>query len=114
VIPVGDRLTAEEGRRESASPPPDTWGLAEGDEIVPGRSAVRLLGGGERYETVLAWDERLLALVVVKLLRPNLVHDEHSLRGLAGEAQLLERLEHPVIVRGFGAVLDGPRPHVAL
>ncbi len=104
----------EEGGAHGAPPAPDAWGLAEGDEIVPGRSAVRLLGGGERYETYLAWDERLLSLVVVKLVRPNLIEDDHSLRGLALEAELLERLRHPVIVRGFGAVLDGPRPHVVL
>jgi serine/threonine protein kinase len=75
---------------------------------------VRLLGGGERYETYLAWDEKLLALVVVKLLRPHLVGSERALRGLEAEASLLERLRHPVLVRGFGAVLGGPRPHVVL
>jgi eukaryotic-like serine/threonine-protein kinase len=92
----------------------EEWGFEEGDEIAPRRLAVRLLGGGERYETYLAWDERLLALVVLKVVRPNLVEDEHSLRGLAAEADLVERLRHPVIVRGFDAVLDGPRPHLVL
>ena len=92
----------------------EEWGFEEGDEIAPRRLAVRLLGGGERYETHLAWDERLLALVVLKVVRPNLVEDEHSLRGLAAEAGLVERLRHPVIVRGFDAVLDGPRPHLVL
>jgi serine/threonine protein kinase len=42
------------------------------------------------------------------------VDDAHALRGLAGEVDLLERLSHPVIVRSFDAVLDGPRPHVVL
>jgi eukaryotic-like serine/threonine-protein kinase len=111
---AGKRLSEQEGGAYGAPPPADAWGLAEGDEIVPGRSALRLLGGGERYETYLAWDEHLLSLVVVKLVRPNLIEDEHSLRGLAVEAQLLERLGHPVLVRGFGAVLAGPRPHVVL
>ena len=97
-----------------APPPADRWRLAQGDEIVPGRLAVRLLGGGERYETYLAWDDHLYSLVVAKLVRPTLVDDEHSLGGLAAEAQLLERLRHPVLVRGFDAVLDGPRPHVVL
>jgi eukaryotic-like serine/threonine-protein kinase len=92
----------------------EEWGFEEGDEIAPRRLAVRLLGGGERYETYLVWDERLLALVAVKVVRPNLVEDEHSLRGLAAEADLVERLRHPVIVRGFDAVLDGPRPHLVL
>jgi serine/threonine protein kinase len=27
---------------------------------------------------------------------------------------MLERLQHPVLVRSFGAVLEGPRPHVVL
>jgi serine/threonine protein kinase len=42
------------------------------------------------------------------------VADARALRGLAGEAHLLERLGHPVIVRSFDAVLDGPRPHLVL
>jgi serine/threonine protein kinase len=75
---------------------------------------VRLLGGGERYETYLAWDDHLFALVVVKIVRPHLVDDSRALRGLEAEVRLLERLDHPVLLRGFGAVLDGPRPHAVL
>jgi serine/threonine protein kinase len=75
---------------------------------------VRLLGGGERYETYLAWDDSLFALVVVKILRPHLVDDRHALSGLTDEVGLLERLRHPVIVRSFDADLEGPRPHVVL
>ena len=100
--------------RHDSSPPAKKWRFAEGVEIVPGRLAVRLLGGGERYETYLAWDERLLSLVVLKVVRPHLVDDPHSLRGLAAEAELVERLRHPVLVRGFGAVVEGPRPYLAL
>lgn len=92
----------------------ERWRLDAGAELVPGRVAVRLLGGGERYETYLAWDEKLLSLVVVKVLRPNLVERPRALRGLAAEAALLERLRHPVIVRSFDAVLEGPRPHLVL
>lgn len=103
-----------EEQAQSLPPSADAWGFDEGEEIVPRRLAVRLLGGGERYETYLAWDEHLLSLVVMKVVRPNLVEDEHALRGLAAEADLVERLRHPVIVRGFDAVLDGPRPHVVL
>jgi serine/threonine protein kinase len=90
------------------------WGFQEGDEIVPGRHAMRLLGGGIRYEAYLAWDDTLYALVVVKILRPDRVSDERTLRGLAEEAAALERVDHPVLMRGFDAVLDGPRPHVVL
>jgi serine/threonine protein kinase len=75
---------------------------------------VRRLGTGERFETYLCWDERRLALVVVKVVRPHLVDDGHSLRRLGAESELLERLRHPVIVRGLEAELEGPRPHVVL
>lgn len=100
--------------RASASPHDSRWRLAEGDAIAPGLSALRLLGGGLRYEAYLAWDERLLSTVVVKVVRPELVDDDHTLRGLAAEVELLRRLQHPVLVRGFGAAVSGPRPHVVL
>jgi eukaryotic-like serine/threonine-protein kinase len=90
------------------------WNLGEHDEIVPGRRAVRLLGGGLRYEAYLAWDDHLRALVVLKLVRPDHAADPDALRGLATEAALLRRLAHPMLVRSFGAVLDGDRPHLVL
>jgi eukaryotic-like serine/threonine-protein kinase len=90
------------------------WSFEEGAEIAPGRYALRRLGGGHRYEAYLAWDDRLHAVVVAKVIRPHLVRDPHTLDGLAAEARMLERLHHPVIVRSFGALLEGPRPHLAL
>jgi eukaryotic-like serine/threonine-protein kinase len=92
----------------------ESWKLSEHDEIVPGRRAVRLLGGGRRYEAYLAWDDHLRALVVAKVVRPDQVADPVALRGLATEAGLLECLAHPMLVRSFGAVLDGERPHLVL
>ncbi len=91
-----------------------SWAFEEGDEIVPGRQALRRLGGGERYEAYLAFDERLHAIVVVKVVRPHLVDDEHTLSGLRAEIAMLERLDHPSIVRSFDAVPDGERPHLVL
>jgi eukaryotic-like serine/threonine-protein kinase len=98
---------------DTASPVTE-WDFEKGAELVPGKSVVRLLGGGERYETYLAWDDDLFSLVVVKIVRPHLVDDRHALRGLADEVRLLELLRHPVIVRSFDDELDGPRPHVVL
>src|SRR3954470_11917126 len=100
--------------------PPDfrrerpTWGLQEGDEIAPGRSLLRRIGSGRRYEAMLVWDEHRLAVLVAKVLRPDQAHDPLALADLEREAALLERLAHPVVVRGFGAVLDGRFPHLVL
>lgn len=91
-----------------------SWHLDEGDEIAPGRSVVRDLGGGRRFEVLLVWDQRLFALTVAKVLRPRYAESKRALRELAEEAEALERLRHPVIVRGFDAVLDGRYPHVLL
>jgi eukaryotic-like serine/threonine-protein kinase len=91
-----------------------SWQLAEGEDIVAGRQALRLLGGGRRYEAYLAWDEHLHALVVAKLLRPDQAGDAAAIAQLTAEARLLESLAHPLLMRSFGVVLDGPRPHVVL
>ena len=90
------------------------WNFEQGDDIVPGRVALKRLGGGHRYEAYLAWDDKLFSLVVVKVVRPDQVDGSSVLRGLAREVRMLRRLNHPVLLRSFDAVLDGPRPHVVL
>jgi serine/threonine protein kinase len=98
----------------AVDPHKSRWGLVERDLVVPGCSALRLLGGGLRYEAYLAWADRLQSLVVVKVVRPELVDDESTLRGLGSEIEMLRRLQHPVLVRSFGAEPAGPRPYVVL
>jgi eukaryotic-like serine/threonine-protein kinase len=88
-----------------------TWGLREGDAIAPGRTVLRSIGGGSRYEAFLVWDEHRLAILVAKVLRPD---QERGMAGLTAEAELLARLAHPIVVRGFGAVTEGPFPHLLL
>ncbi|HEX5938237.1 MAG TPA: serine/threonine-protein kinase [Actinomycetota bacterium] len=92
----------------------DEWGFEVGDEIAEGLTAVSLLGGGRSYEAYLAWDDRLHALVVVKVLRPGVAGDPGARRRIAGEADALAALQHPVLPRGFGAAIDGGRPHIVL
>ena len=96
--------------------PPDTrrWELRPGDEIAPGRQIIEPLGRGERYETYLASDAHRLTVVVVKVLRADRRDDRRALRGLLAEARMLERVQHPMIVRGFGVVADGPYPQIVL
>jgi serine/threonine protein kinase len=102
------------GMGEPAGWETDSWGFAEGDLLADGRHAVRLLGGGRRYEAYLAWDDALHALVVAKVVRPAQVRNTDTLAGLAGEAEALARLAHPSLVRCFDAVLGGERPHLVL
>jgi serine/threonine protein kinase len=92
----------------------DSWRLAEGDPITGDLTAVRLLGGGSSYEAYLAFDEITYAPVVVKVVRPGLVTDESSLRGLRREVEALATVNHPVVVRGLRHELEGERPHVVL
>ena len=102
---------------DDPSAPPDddrSWGFEAGDDITETYVAQKLLGGGHSYEVYLAQDTHRLALVVVKLLRPHLADDDREKRSLRREIEVLERLSHPVIVRSFGADLDGPLPYVVL
>ena len=91
-----------------------TWGLTEGDAIAPGRTVLRSLGGGRRYEVFLIWDDHRLAVLVAKVLRPELAADPAALRELAHEAEALARLAHPVLVRGFDVVAEGRFPHLLI
>jgi serine/threonine protein kinase len=91
-----------------------SWELEEGAEVAPGRFALKPLGGGNRYEVFLVWDETLHALAVAKLLRPDQASDERALRDLRKETEVLGTLAHPVLIRSFDSVLDGPRPHVLI
>jgi serine/threonine protein kinase len=90
------------------------WEFEEGDAIAPGRTVVEPLGGGTRYDVYLVWDDRLLALAVAKVLRPDRVNDENARRRFQRETRLAHRLAHPVIVRGLGSDPDGPAPHFLL
>lgn len=92
----------------------ESWDFEPGTEIHPGRTMLKAIGGGNRYEVFLVWDESLFALGVAKVVRPDQASDEKSLRDLAGEVGALRSLAHPTLVRCFDAVLDGPHPHVLI
>jgi serine/threonine protein kinase len=98
----------------AVEPDRSSWGFDEGAAIAPGRTVLREIGGGSRYEALLVWDERRFAIMVAKVLRPDQAADDHALRELRREAEALERLAHPVIVRGFDAVVEGPHPHLLI
>lgn len=91
-----------------------SWGFEEGEELQPGRAVLKTIGGGNRYEVCLVWDDSLYALGVAKVLRPDQAGEEKALRDLALEVEALAVLAHPTLVRSFDAVLEGPRPHVLI
>ncbi len=91
-----------------------SWELKEGDAVASGRVALRRLGGSGLYETYLVWDDRLFAIAVAKLVRPHKVEDARAMAAIGREADALDRLSHPLLVRSFEVVLEGPRPHLLL
>jgi serine/threonine-protein kinase len=98
----------------TGTPKRTEWSLVDGEELVPGRTAHRLLGGGWNYEAYVAFDDALHYPVVVKALRPDRVADPAALRGLRREAEVLGSIAHPVIARLLDAELGGERPHLVL
>ena len=91
-----------------------SWDFAEGAEIADGRTVLEPLGGGGRYEVYLVLDASIGAEAVAKVLRPDRTEDERAVNAMRREAMLLDRLEHPVLVRGLASVLEGPYPHLLL
>jgi serine/threonine protein kinase len=91
-----------------------SWNFPQGHEIAPGRTTLKSLGGGNRYEVYLVWDDRRFSVMVAKILRPDLAEEEHALRGLRREMEALEALSHPVLLRAFDAHIEGPHPHVVV
>lgn len=92
----------------------DTWGLAGGDAIAPGLTAVKPVGGGTVYEAWLAFDERMYAPVIVKVVRPGQTAIESARTGLVREVEMLSRLNHPGIARLFAYDDEGERPYLVL
>lgn len=91
-----------------------SWAIPPGQPVVAGRVAQSILGGGDRFEVYITWNERLMANTVLKVLRPAHAADERARRALAAEAELLSRLQHPGLTRVFGLDTEGPRPFVEL
>ena len=91
-----------------------SWNFSPGHEIAPGRGVLKAIGGGSLYEVHLVWDDPMHALLVAKVVRPDLVEDPGSLEDVEEEAEALAALPHPVIVRGFDAALAPPYPHLLI
>lgn len=100
--------------KPGAPEPKAAWEFDSGDEIVPGRTMQSLLGGGERYEAYVAWNQRLMTPTVLKVLRPNVVNDDRARRSMAKEGELLAGLQHPGLTRVFDMDAEGDRPFIEI
>ena len=111
---MSDTTVAAPPPWETPRRPRPTWGFAEGDELAPGRTVLRRIGGGHRYEAL----PRVGRAPACRARRqgPAAGHGDRrdALRDLEREADFVARLAHPVVVRGFGADLDGRFPHLVL
>ena len=87
---------------------------AGGESIAPGLVPLKELGGGLVYEAWLAFDERLLAPVVVKQMRVEHAHDQDSLAGFRRELELLSSIAHPGIARLFSYDDECERPYLVV
>lgn len=85
-----------------------------GEQLAPGLTGLKELGGGVSYEAWLAFDERLLAPVVVKIIRPHLVEDAATLAAYRRELELLSSLSHPGIARLFAYDDEAERPYLVI
>ncbi len=79
------------------------------------RSVLKPLGGGTRYEVFLVWDDKLFSLAVAKVLRAGLRRRTSArCASWARRPRRWSALAHPVLVRGFDAVLEGAHPHLLI
>jgi eukaryotic-like serine/threonine-protein kinase len=92
-----------------------SWEFEEGALIAPGRSVLRrLITTSEVYDPYLVWDDRRFAIMVAKVVQPQYVNIAWARRAMQREWKALKRLHHPIVVRAFDAVHDGPNPHILL
>lgn len=75
--------------------------LVAGQEIAPGYRIVEHLSRGNELDVYAAWSEERDCSCIVKLLRPDRLHDARSRERLVREGDLLIELCHPHLVRGY-------------
>lgn len=84
-----------------SAPGKQSWNVAAGRELVPGRHVIEQLGGGGRTEVYRCTDRTSGEPVVVKILRPGRT-GEKDVRMLRRESRTLAALDHP----GFPRLVD--------
>jgi serine/threonine protein kinase len=93
--------------RRRTEPPP----LASGAEIAPGYEVIGHLRRGNDLDVYDAWSSERGARCVVKAIRPDRLDRRRTREALVREGDLLVRLTHPHIVRGYESLTE-PVPAV--
>ncbi len=80
-----------------------------GGEIpeVPGYEVLGPLGSGGTSDVFRAREKKTGRTLALKVLKPAATRHESTRAGFIAEARLLEKLEHPGLVRGFGVAKSG-------
>jgi len=87
--------------------------LAPGAAIAPGYEVLGHISRGRRLDVYDAWSEERGSRCVVKALRPERAGEARARELLACEGDLLERLSHPHLVRGYETRLE-PAPLIVI
>lgn len=87
--------------------------LGAGREVAPGVRVRRHVHRSNALDVYEAWCEKRACAVMVKVARPDRRGDARLRADLLREGELLVRLQHPAIVRGY-EVHDGERPVIVL
>lgn len=87
--------------------------LAPGAELAPGYRVVAHLHRSGILDTYDAWSDERQCRCVAKVLKPDQIDNARARERLLGEGELLARLSHPHLVRGY-ETLDADPPVVIL
>lgn len=74
---------------------------------IPGYDVIERLGTGGTADVFRALEKKSGRIIAIKVLKPECVRNDAVRQAFVREARLLEGLEHPGIVRGFGIAKHG-------
>lgn len=74
---------------------------------IPGYDVIERLGTGGTADVFRALEKKSGRVIAIKVLKPECVRNDALRQAFIREARLLETLEHPGIVRGFGIAKHG-------
>jgi serine/threonine protein kinase len=76
-------------------------------------TVIRQMGGTRKVDLYLCHSRRIKKQVACKVLRPEYRSKQGALHAVSQEGELLQRLEHPNLVNGYGFEMDG-RPRIVM